>query len=104
MKLDQFPRHQLTFGPSPIHHLKRLSDHLGGAQVWAKREDVSSGLAYGGNKIRKMEYIVPDAIASGRHAGLDRRPPVQPHPAGRGRRRPPRHEMPSGAGEVGALG
>ena len=65
MKLDQFPRHQLTFGPSPIHHLKRLSDHLGGAQVWAKREDVSSGLAYGGNKIRKMEYIVPDAIASG---------------------------------------
>jgi 1-aminocyclopropane-1-carboxylate deaminase len=65
MKLDQFPRHPLTFGPSPIHHLKRLSDHLGGAQVWAKREDVSSGLAYGGNKIRKMEYIVPDAIASG---------------------------------------
>ena len=65
MRLDQFPRHQLTFGPSPIHHLKRLSDHLGGAQVWAKREDVSSGLAYGGNKIRKMEYIVPDAIASG---------------------------------------
>ena len=65
MKLDQFPRYPLTFGPSPIHHLKRLSDHLGGAQVWAKREDVSSGLAYGGNKIRKMEYIVPDAIASG---------------------------------------
>lgn len=65
MKLDQFPRYPLTFGPSPVHHLRRLSDHLGGAQVWAKREDVSSGLAYGGNKIRKMEYIVPDAIASG---------------------------------------
>ena len=65
MKLDQFPRHQLTFGPSPIHHLRRLSDHLGGAQVWAKREDCNSGLAFGGNKVRKLEYIVPDALASG---------------------------------------
>lgn len=65
MKLHEFPRHPLTFGPSPVHHLGRLSDHLGGAQVWAKREDVSSGLAYGGNKIRKMEYIVPDVLDSG---------------------------------------
>ena len=65
MKLHEFPRHPLTFGPSPVHHLKRLSDHLGGAQVWAKREDVSSGLAFGGNKIRKLEYIVPDVLASG---------------------------------------
>ena len=65
MKLDQFPRHPLTFGPSPLQHLKRLTQHLGGAQIWAKREDVSSGLAYGGNKVRKLEYIVPDVIASG---------------------------------------
>ena len=65
MKLDQFPRYPLTFGPSPVHHLKRLSQHLGGAQVWAKREDCNSGLAFGGNKVRKMEYIVPDAIAAG---------------------------------------
>lgn len=65
MKLHDFPRHPLTFGPSPVHHLERLSQHLGGAQVWAKREDVSSGLAYGGNKIRKLEYIVPDILASG---------------------------------------
>ncbi len=65
MKLQEFPRHQLTFGPSPIHHLKRLSQHLGGAQVWARREDCNSGLAFGGNKIRKMEYIVPDVLASG---------------------------------------
>ncbi|HYJ28476.1 MAG TPA: pyridoxal-phosphate dependent enzyme, partial [Nocardioides sp.] len=67
--MKRFPRHPLTFGPSPVHHLRRLSDHLagrgGGAQVWAKREDVSSGLAYGGNKIRKLEYIVPDVLASG---------------------------------------
>ena len=65
MRLQEIPRHPLTFGPSPLQHLRRLSDHLGGAQVWAKREDVNSGLAYGGNKIRKLEYIVPDVLASG---------------------------------------
>ena len=65
MKLHEFPRYPLTFGPRPVHHLVRLSNHLGGAQIWAKREDVSRGLAYGGNKVRKLEYIVPDVIASG---------------------------------------
>jgi len=65
MSLADFPRYPLTFGPSPIHPLERLSDHLGGARIWAKREDCNSGLAYGGNKVRKLEYIVPDAIASG---------------------------------------
>jgi 1-aminocyclopropane-1-carboxylate deaminase len=63
--LADFPRYPLTFGPSPIHPLDRLTAHLGGARIWAKREDVNSGLAYGGNKTRKLEYIVPDAIASG---------------------------------------
>lgn len=65
MKLHEFPRHPLTFGPSPLQHLARLSDHLGGAQIWAKREDVNSGLAFGGNKVRKLEYIVPDILTSG---------------------------------------
>jgi len=65
MTLADFPRHQLTFGPSPIHPVNRLSDHLGGARVWMKREDVSSGLAFGGNKTRKLEYLVPDALAKG---------------------------------------
>ena len=65
MKLHEFPRHPLTFGPSPVHPLRRLTQHLSGAQIWAKREDVSSGLAYGGNKVRKLEYIVPDVLASG---------------------------------------
>ncbi len=65
MKLSSFPRHPLTFGPSPVHPLERLSDHLGGARVWAKREDVNCGLAFGGNKVRKLEYIVPDVLASG---------------------------------------
>ena len=65
VRLQEFPRHPLTFGPSPVHRLARLTQHLGGADVWAKREDVNSGLAYGGNKIRKLEYIVPDVLASG---------------------------------------
>lgn len=65
MPIADFPRHLLTFGPSPVHPLKRLTQHLGGAQVWAKREDVNSGLAFGGNKVRKLEYIVPDVLASG---------------------------------------
>ncbi len=65
MKLHEFPRHPLTFGPSPVHRLARLTQHLGGADVWAKREDVNSGLAFGGNKVRKLEYIVPDLLASG---------------------------------------
>ncbi len=65
MKLHEFPRYQLTFGPSPLQHLKRLTQHLGGAQIWAKREDVNSGLAFGGNKVRKLEYIVPGVLESG---------------------------------------
>ena len=65
MKLHEFPRHHLTFGPSPVHPLRRLTQHLGGAQIWAKREDCNSGLAFGGNKTRKLEYIVPDVLAQG---------------------------------------
>ena len=65
MKLHDFPRYPLTFGPSPIHRLDRLTEHLAGATVWAKREDCSSGLAFGGNKTRKLEYLVPDALAKG---------------------------------------
>jgi 1-aminocyclopropane-1-carboxylate deaminase len=63
MPLTDFPRHPLTFGPSPVHPLERLTQHLGGAQLWAKREDCNSGLAFGGNKTRKLEYLVPDALA-----------------------------------------
>ncbi len=65
MAIGDFQRYPLTFGPSPIHPLERLTAHLGGAKVWAKREDVNSGLAYGGNKTRKLEYFVPDILSSG---------------------------------------
>jgi 1-aminocyclopropane-1-carboxylate deaminase len=65
MSIDDFERYPLLFGPSPVHRLDRLTAHLGGARIWAKREDCNSGLAYGGNKTRKLEYIVPDVLASG---------------------------------------
>jgi 1-aminocyclopropane-1-carboxylate deaminase len=64
--LQKFDRYPLTFGPTPIEKLERLSAHLGGGvELYAKREDCNSGLAFGGNKLRKLEYIIPDAIASG---------------------------------------
>jgi len=63
--LDDFARRPLLFGPSPIHHLERLTEHLGGASLWAKRDDCNSGLAFGGNKTRKLEYLVADALAQG---------------------------------------
>jgi 1-aminocyclopropane-1-carboxylate deaminase len=43
-----------------------LTEHLGGrVELWAKREDCNSGLAYGGNKVRKLEYLAADALAQG---------------------------------------
>ena len=66
MNLQRFPRYPLTFGPTPIHPLARLSAHLGGkVELYAKREDCNSGLAFGGNKTRKLEYLVPEAIEQG---------------------------------------
>jgi 1-aminocyclopropane-1-carboxylate deaminase len=63
--LENFARYPLTFGPTHIEKLERLSGHLGGdVELWAKREDCNSGLAFGGNKLRKLEYIIPDALAS----------------------------------------
>ncbi|MBU2880863.1 1-aminocyclopropane-1-carboxylate deaminase [Psychrosphaera sp. B3R10] len=64
--LENFERYPLTFGKTPIEHLPRLTETLGGkVEIYAKREDCNSGLAMGGNKLRKLEYIVPDAIKSG---------------------------------------
>ena len=98
------PAYPLLFGPSPVHPLDRLTAHLGGASVWAKREDVNSGIAFGGNKTRKLEYLVADALAPGlRHARLDRWRAVQPHPAGRRGRRACRPEMRARPGELGRL-
>ena len=67
MPLDlshKFPRRQLGFWPSPIHPLPRLSRAVG-VEVWAKRDDIASGLAFGGNKVRKLEWLAADAVAQG---------------------------------------
>jgi 1-aminocyclopropane-1-carboxylate deaminase len=66
MALADFPRESLLFGPSPVHRLERLSEQLGGrVEIWAKRDDCNSGLAYGGNKTRKLEYLAAAALAQG---------------------------------------
>ena len=66
MSLDDFARIPLLFGPSPVHRLERLGEHLGGrVEIWAKRDDCNSGLASGGNKTRKLEYLAADALAKG---------------------------------------
>ena len=65
MNLSKFERYPLTYGPTPIEYLPRLTEAIGAdVEIYAKRDDCNSGLAMGGNKLRKLEYIVPDAIAS----------------------------------------
>ena len=67
MPLDldrRFPRRRFAFWPSPVHPLPRLSEELG-LEVWAKRDDIASGLAFGGNKVRKLEWLAADALAQG---------------------------------------
>jgi 1-aminocyclopropane-1-carboxylate deaminase len=64
LALEDFNRFPLLIGPSPIQKLDRLTKHLGRAH-WAKREDLNSGYAFGGNKTRKLKYLVADAIAQG---------------------------------------
>jgi 1-aminocyclopropane-1-carboxylate deaminase len=66
MALADFPRESFLFGPSAVHRLERLSEHLGGrVEIWAKRDDCNSGLAYGGNKTRKLEYLAAEALVQG---------------------------------------
>src|SRR5687767_15605550 len=66
MGSERFDRVPLLFGPSPVHRLARLSEHLGGeVEIWAKREDCNSGIAFGGNKVRKLEYLVAEALGQG---------------------------------------
>jgi D-cysteine desulfhydrase len=64
MNLSGFPRRRYIDGTTPIQHLPRLSKLLGGPQIYIKRDDLL-GLAEGGNKIRKLEFIVADALSKG---------------------------------------
>ena len=65
MTLADFPRFPLLFGPSPVHPLERLTAHLGGAKSGPSAKTSTPGLAYGGNKTRKLEYLVADALNEG---------------------------------------
>ncbi len=64
MKLDTLPRTALGFLPTPLHPLPNLSARLGGPALWVKRDD-QTGLATGGNKTRKLEYLLGEAQAAG---------------------------------------
>src|SRR5579863_9291672 len=64
MNLTRFPRRRYTPSPTPLEPLPRLSKALGGPEIWIKRDD-TLGLAAGGNKTRKLEFLVADALAVG---------------------------------------
>ena len=64
MHLARFPRRRYTHAPTPIEPLVHLSRHLNGPEIWIKRDDLL-GLAAGGNKTRKLEFLVADALAQG---------------------------------------
>src|SRR5689334_17390240 len=63
-RLAAFPRLGLADLPTPLQPMKRLTAHLGGPRLWVKRED-ATGLGFGGNKLRKLDYVLHEAIANG---------------------------------------
>jgi 1-aminocyclopropane-1-carboxylate deaminase/D-cysteine desulfhydrase-like pyridoxal-dependent ACC family enzyme len=72
--LDRLARHrrvELACLPTPVHPLRRLSEDLGGPELWIKRDDLT-GLAGGGNKTRKLEFVVGDAIQACTTTGFRR--------------------------------
>jgi len=64
LHVERFPRIPLGHGPTPLEPLERLTKHLGGPQLWVKRDDCT-GLALGGNKVRKLEFLLAEALADG---------------------------------------
>ena len=64
MKIEALPRRRYTPNPTPIQRLEKLSQHLGGPEIWIKRDDLT-GLAGGGNKTRKLEFLVAEALRQG---------------------------------------
>jgi L-cysteate sulfo-lyase len=62
-KLSAFPRLGLATLPTPLEAMSRLTAYLGGPRLWVKRED-ATGLGFGGNKLRKLDYVLHDAVAS----------------------------------------
>jgi L-cysteate sulfo-lyase len=64
MHLARFPRIKLCHAPTPLEFMPNLTKHLGGPQLWIKRDDCT-GVAMGGNKNRKLEYLMGEALAQG---------------------------------------
>jgi len=64
MHLARFPRHFLAHLPTPLERMDRLSRELGGPEIWIKRDDCT-GLSTGGNKTRKLEFLMAEAEAEG---------------------------------------
>ena len=64
MNLAKFPRRRYTAGPTPIERIPRFSKALGGPNIYVKRDDLL-GLTAGGNKTRKLEFLVAEALAQG---------------------------------------
>src|SRR6516164_6987809 len=63
-RLAAFPRLGLANLPTPLEPMKRLTAHLGGPRLWVKRED-ATGLGFGGNKLRKLDYVLHEAVSRG---------------------------------------
>ena len=61
MKLTNFPRLRITHGPTPLEFMPRLTEVLGGPNLYIKRDDCT-GLGSGGNKTRKLEFLMADAL------------------------------------------
>ncbi|MHA2425933.1 MAG: 1-aminocyclopropane-1-carboxylate deaminase/D-cysteine desulfhydrase [Candidatus Thorarchaeota archaeon] len=61
---DDLPRERFAFLPTPLHRMENLGDSLGIDQLWIKRDDLT-GLSVGGNKTRKLEYVIADAKQAG---------------------------------------
>ena len=70
MLLARFPRTFLAHLPTPLEPLARLSQELGGPEIWIKRDDCT-GLSTGGNKTRKLEFLMAEAAGAGRRYGHD---------------------------------
>jgi L-cysteate sulfo-lyase len=64
MHLSRYPRRRFAHLPTPLEPMKRLSKHLGGPRIWIKRDDCT-GLSTGGNKTRKLEFLMGDAVTKG---------------------------------------
>jgi L-cysteate sulfo-lyase len=64
MHLSRFPRLHLAHLPTPLEPMPRISQHLGGPNLWIKRDDCT-GLSSGGNKTRKLEFLMADAVERG---------------------------------------